>query len=190
MTNTLDNRIEEEINRRFLKKGAYYIPIDPGRQEYRKCGIKEECLLLSIEEALFDLISPSEPKENIGKYAEKKGYRHFLAYASIRQMGWILIPWRPDEKEKEKSFYRSISTQYIYKIYRPDKNFNRKKSEEIGYLIMVLPSDKYTPAYFTETRSRQIVFAVSDNDSFVLIDGKLFEEKCALFSEYVPCKRE
>lgn len=185
MTNTLNRKIEKEIEERFTKEGEYYTPLDPGRQEYRKCGVKEKCLKLSIEEVLFDLIPKTGSKEEINRYAIRTGYIHFLTYASIRSMGWVLIPYREGSEEES-----SIETRYIYRMYRPDKNFNRNKSEEIGFLVIVEPNDTYSPMLFERISSKRIIFAVSDGESFSLVEGEIFTSGSSLLSDYTPSRRE
>ncbi|KAI5192682.1 hypothetical protein NEMIN01_2149 [Nematocida minor] len=179
MTNT-PAKIEEEINKRFTKTESHYAPIDPGRQEYRKCGVKEEVLKLAIEEVLFDVCPAIQNMKEVAEYAAMMGYLHFPTYYTIRKAGWVLIPHAPTEN----------SAKYVYKMYSPDKNFNRNRSEMKSYLKIVTPTDRFTSALFEDLATDAVVFAISDNDTFVLIDAKGFVDASSLLSEYTPSKRE
>lgn len=176
----LTEEIEKEINSRFTRTtDQKYIPNEPGRQEYRKCGVKHEKLQLNLEEVLYEILSFGVELEKVQEYAVTMGYAHFLTYKEIRKNGWILI-YDPPNRD---------SLRYLYKLYRPDKNFHRDKAESIGYLAIVSPLDEFTAEFFEHTNGAPIVFALSDGDSFVLIESVGFSSASSLLCGYTSSPR-
>ncbi|KAI5146123.1 hypothetical protein NEPAR05_1906 [Nematocida parisii] len=186
--------IERLILDKFIPDGINYIPKDPGRQQYRKCGIKEEKLILALEEVLFDILSPEINQLDVNEYAINSGYKHFLTYREIRKAGWILIPNTlpilPITEifitEKRSSCY---NPRYFYKVYQPDKHFNRKNSKLYGYLLIVTPLDIFTQEVFSYTENLPLLIAVSDGDTFTVIKSNNFGSIPTLLSEYTPSER-
>ncbi|KAI5159723.1 hypothetical protein NEAUS03_0533 [Nematocida ausubeli] len=183
----IQNRIED----RFMKTGENYTPKDPGRQEFRKCGVKRSSLTLTIEEVLYDVAVTNEEIQAAEIYATQAGYMHFLTYHAIRRSGWILIK-ENIRTEVPKDITRSnlnIHTKYFYKLYKPDKNFNRQKSTHISHLLIVTPFHTFSSEIFSALGTESLVFAVSHENTFTIISANLFPTANSLLSEYTPNKR-
>ncbi|KAI5137594.1 hypothetical protein NEAUS05_2247 [Nematocida ausubeli] len=189
--NRLINEIQDRINDRFVKIGENYTPKDPGRQEFRKCGVKRNELTLTIEEVLYDVAVTNEEIHAAEIYATQAGYQHFLTYHAIRRSGWILI--KEDIKtEVNNDISRSnlnIYTKYFYKLYQPDKNFNRKISTHISHLLIVTPFHTFSSEIFSALETESLVFAVSHQNTFTIISATQFPTAESLLSNYIPNKR-
>ncbi|KAI5184944.1 hypothetical protein NEHOM01_0495 [Nematocida homosporus] len=173
--------IDAAIAEKFQKHHQQYIPKDPGRHEYRKCGYKEDKLvsgllksspplLLELEEVLFEIKTISELELDL--YAKQKGYEYFSIYKKIREAGWILLP--------------KSSPSYLYQLFSPDKNFNRKTSTSIGLLQIVPAASSVDPNFFTQHQATTIIFAIADGSTFTLVEAHAYPNAKSLLSSTTP----
>lgn len=160
------------MDEKFVRTGRGYVPKDPGRHEYRQCGIKQDGLVLQLEEALLVIELPGDV---LNEYARHNGYAYFLVYQKIREMGWILLPY-PGHR-------------YTYYLHRPNKHFNRKTAECDRLLQIVSPEAVAGPAVFQQLGQRRIVFAVAEGSSFVLLEGAAAGSPAELLGNYAPVAR-
>ncbi|OAG31890.1 hypothetical protein NEDG_00365 [Nematocida displodere] len=137
--------IDQALAERFAATPEGYIPKDPGRHELRKCGLKEDVLILQIEEALFELKLPLT--DTLVQYASTRGYLHYRTYSDIRSKGMILM---------------RTKTLYLYHLHRPNKHFTRKMTSDT-FLQIVGPEETLSDVF------APTVFAISTDEAYVLI---------------------
>lgn len=165
--------IEKELDRLYERVGDMYLPRSPERREYRKCGIKQiqdKRLFLRIEEALFEI--KNVPRQVLAKYAKINRYEFFFAYAQIRSAGWILIPIK--------------GHKYRYKLYSPDKNFNRKKCVSDSAFLQFVSADENVCEYLSQCiGDKNGAFAVTDGEAFLVLSVSLFRSAQELALPYI-----
>ncbi|KAI5170766.1 hypothetical protein NEFER03_0225 [Nematocida sp. LUAm3] len=164
--------IDAELLEKFAKQEDLYVPKDPGRQEYRKVGIKKDkTLYLSIEEALFEI--KEAPETALNEYAQSLGYEFFIAYKKIRETGWILM-------REEK---------YMYRMFAPDKHFDRKTKESSLFLMMVSCDSPLEKNHFIKVPSKDMVLAICDGDTFLLVSARKCDSPLEVLEEFSPVFR-
>jgi hypothetical protein len=154
------DKIKELIEKGFEECGKSFRPRDPGRQEYRKCGRKEECLELEIEEVLYDLLVKGVSADQLSVYARKRGYGYFREYAEIRSHGYILLPHLlPTERRS-------------YFLYRPDKDFNRTRAVPQGLIVFVSPEEAFfsVAAGLQEVWEGKVFFLIGEDGTSVIVE--------------------
>ncbi|KAI5190167.1 hypothetical protein NECID01_0860 [Nematocida sp. AWRm77] len=164
--------VDKLIEEKFVLVQGGYTPKNPGNHEYRQCGTKESSLILQIEEVLFELALPVDVLE---EYACAHNYFYFSVYKKIRDAGWILLPYA-----------RHPNT---YHLHRPNKHFNRKTAETDTALKIVSPECMVGAGAFKELGCKKIVFALSEEGSFVLFEGTAVHTPEELVSRHTPDSR-
>jgi len=165
--------IDELIAQKYIRSEYGYTPIDPGRQEYRKCGIRENKLIMQIEEVLYTIKAECSV---LSDYAAKEHtYIYYTVYKTIRDHGWILIPYK--------------DTKYMYELHKPNKHYNRKIDTTDTLLYIVSMHERVSIDVFAHTQYKSIVLAITDRDAFLLVESKAYETADELLAQYTPSKR-
>lgn len=152
------------VQEHFLGAGqGRFVPRSPGRQEYRKCGVKSERLELRIEEVLYECHRRGcAEMDALVEYSAANGHRYFAEYKDVRDHGYILIP----------SASSAEAPRYV--MYRPDKHFNRKTSPPLGSLFFVGPDEDALGLVRRIKGGSGLLprsfFLVSDSGEYVILD--------------------
>ncbi|KAI5181898.1 hypothetical protein NEOKW01_2054 [Nematocida sp. AWRm80] len=162
--------IKSIISKYYKIDNNKYIPMEIGRQEYRIVGNKiGNRIEMRIEEVLFTLEKYSKIS-NLNEYSISNEYIHYNTYRSLRLLGYILI--------------RVDSYKYIYRVYRPDKNYNRNKIYKYMYMIIVLPEESINREIYGILGVEEVILCISDNNTYILVKSSIYNSVNSLLEEY------